>query len=263
MNKSSHPIHAAMLALSREELRGVEHPSTGRILAYHRGELTAVEAAALTEHLSLCETCAEAALDAAEFFAEDDEEDAAPAELEAAWQKFRAASVPTAAPEISLPPPQRLPPPAQPQRSFLRSVAFAYGVAAVFAALSVGLTLFKVSPKARPEVNAGFFDLTPAGADRGETPPTTPIRFASPGSSALVLLNPAVVPSSQGYGVRIRQADGVEVWKSEDLVLQASGVFRLSLPAGAFPVGRYALELYGITHGRETPLGTYWIAIEK
>jgi hypothetical protein len=253
-----------MLALAREELRGAEHPSTSRLIAYYRGEIPPPEAAVIAEHLSLCEECTSIALDVAEFFADDDEEEeATPADLEASWQELRAAA-PRAlerrpAPVSALTPPRTIP-----RRSIVRSLAFAYGVAAAFAAVSIGLVLFHGrSPAPRPQVNAGLYDLTSSGSERGEGAQVTLIRFQSSGASALLILNPAVVANSARYGVRIRRADRAVVWRSEDLELQAPGAFHLSLTAGALPSGRYAVELYGITEGRERLLGIYWIEIEK
>ncbi|HTG35660.1 MAG TPA: zf-HC2 domain-containing protein [Thermoanaerobaculia bacterium] len=258
MRRSDQPIHAAMVALTREELGNVEHPSASRLIAYHRGEIPPAEVAAIREHLSLCKECTALVLDAVEFFADDEE--AAPADLEASWQEFRAATRAEERP----PSPVLYPPTSIPHRSFVRSRAFAYGAVAIFAAISVGLFLFKeTSPPPRPQVNVGLYDLTSSGPERGVGAQATPIRFQTPGGSALLILNPAVVVNSARYGVRIHRADGAVVWRSEDLLLQAPGGFHLSLPAGALPLGSYSLELYGITGGREKLLGTYRIVIEK
>jgi hypothetical protein len=269
LSRPGNSIREAMAALAHEELRGAKHPATSQFIAYYRGEIPSAEAAAIREHLSLCDDCSALVLDAAEFFAdEDEEEEAAEAttpsdDVEAAWEELRAlvsgAKTPPSPPTLILPPP-----PSIPQRSLVRSLAFAYGVAAVFAALSVGLFLFKgTSPPQQPQVNAGFYDLTSSHSERGEGPLPTPVRFRSPDDSAHLILNPEVVADSARYGVRIRDADGGIIWRSEALELQASGVFHLSLPARAFPPGRYSLELYGIKEDRETLLGIYRIAIEK
>jgi hypothetical protein len=146
----------------------------------------------------------------------------------------------------------------------LQSLSFAYGLAATFALVSLCLLLFhEWSPAPRPQVNAGLYDLTPTGSERGFVAPPSPIRFRSRDDSALLILNPAVVANAARYGVRIRRAEGAVLWRSEGLELQAPGAFRLTLPARALPPGRYSLELYGITGGREKPLGTYRIAIER
>jgi putative zinc finger protein len=263
LSRSGPSLREAMAALAREELRGAEHPSTSRLIAYHRGELPPAEEATVMEHLSLCEECAALVLDAAEFFADDDEEEATPADLEASWQELRAET-----PRAEERPPSRVPalspPPSIPRRSLVRSLAFAYGLAATFAAVSVGLILFHGrSPAPRPQANAGLYDLTSSNSERGEGTQPTRIRFRSPDASALLILNPAVVPNSSRYGVRIHRTDGAVVWRSEDLELQTLGAFHLSLPAGALPPGRYSLDLYGITEGRERLLGTYRIEIEK
>jgi hypothetical protein len=247
-----------MIALTREELHSAEHPSTSQLIAYHRGEIPPEEVPAIREHLSLCKECTALVLDAAEFFANDEE--AAPADLEASWQEFRAATRAEERP----PSPVLYPPTSIPHRSFVRSRVFAYGAVATFAVISVGLVFFKeMSPSPRPQVNVGLYDLTSSGSERGEEARATPIRFQTPSGSALLILNPAIVANSARYGVRIHRADGAVVWWSEDLVLQAPGGFHLSLPAGALSLGPYSLELYGITEGREKLLGTYRIVIEQ
>lgn len=251
-----------MAALAREELRGAEHPSTSRLLAYQRGEGTPAEVAAVREHLSLCEECSAVVLDAAEFFAEEDEEEEdSPAELEREWQELRRL-VPDAhhppAPAAVLP----LPAAAPSRPPLWRSLGFAYGLAASFAAVSLGLGFFRAFPAPVPQANAGLYDLTSSGQDRSERAEATPmaIRFASP---SVLLLNPEEVPDSERYGVRVRRGDGTVAWESESFVPQRSGAFHLGLPAGALKAGEYSLQLYGISEGRETPLGTYSIRIEE
>lgn len=257
MSRSSQPIREAMAALAREELRGATHPQPRRLAAYQRGELPPAEAAAIAEHLSLCSACTAIVLDAAEFFATGDEEETAAADQEESWRELQAARAKTAATAPT-------PPRPIPRRSLFRSLGFAYGLAAVFAAVSVGLIVFRgTPPPPQPQVNPGLYDLAPSGAARGEEARPKPIHFQTPGGSALLILNPAVIPSSARYGVRIRRMDGPVVWRSEDLVPQASGSFHLSLPAGALPPGRYELELYGGTEGRETALGAYRIEIGR
>lgn len=271
MSKSHNSIHDAMIALTREELRSAEHLSTSRLIAYHRGEIPPTETTAITEHLSLCKQCSSLMLDVAEFFAEEEEdeedEDATPPNLEPAWQELRGVMSGAKQRRPPSPVPVLSPPPAAPpQRSVVRSLAFAYGVAATCVAVSVGLVVFRETTPPRPQVNTGLYDLRPSGSDRAAATDATPIRFRTPGDSALLILNPEGTPDSARYGVRIRRTngttDGAIVWQSEDLVLQAPGGFHLSLPADALPPGRYSLKLYGITQSRETPLGTYPIAIE-
>jgi hypothetical protein len=262
MNRSGNPLLDAMSALAREELKGTEHPSTANLLAYQRGEISPPQAAAIREHLSLCEACAALVLDAAHFFGDEEEEkEATPADLEAAWQELRATSHPT---EQRLPSPAPALTPLPPRRrSLLRSPALAYALAAVFAGLSLGLLFFRgASPPPRPQANVELYDLTP-NAERGEAAEVKSIRFQSPEGSALLILNPSIQESSPRHGVRIRREDRVVVWRSEDLVPQAQGGFHVSLPAGALRPGRYSLELYGIAGSGETSLGTYQILIER
>lgn len=262
MSRPGPNLRETMAALAHEALRGTEHPSTNQLIAYQRGELPAVEVAAIREHLSLCEECAALVLEAAEFFADEEEEEANPADLEAAWEELRAA-IPGKKERPPSPLPVPPPPPIQ-RHSLLRSLSFAYGLAAIFALASIGLLLFhEWRPALRPQVNAGLYDLTPTGSERGFGAPPTLIRFRSRDDSALLILNPAVAANSARYGVRIRREDGAVLWRSEGLELLAPGAFHLTLPAGALPPGRYSLELYGITEVRQRPLGTYRIAIER
>jgi hypothetical protein len=255
-----------MISLAREELRGTEHLSPSRLIAYHRGEVPPTEATPITEHLSLCRECSALALEVAEFFADDDEEeDINPTDSEAAWQELQAVMSGAEQRPKAPSPVLSLSSFAPPHRSLLRSLAFAYSVAAACAAVSVGLILFReTTPHRSPQANTGLYDLTSSGSNRAEAADATPIRFRTPGDSALLILNPEGTLDSARYGVRIRDSKGAVVWRSEELVVQAPGGFHLSLPAGALPPGHYSLELYGTTERRETPLGTYpIIVIEK
>src|SRR6185295_5573971 len=88
-----HPIHVAMADLAREEVRGAEHPAPNRLVAYHRGELPASEAAAVVDHLSLCPECAALLLEAVRFLEDDEEEEEEDEakETEEAWRALQAA----------------------------------------------------------------------------------------------------------------------------------------------------------------------------
>lgn len=252
-----------MQALAREELAGAEHPPVSQLIARQRGTLAAGAAAAITEHLSLCGRCAALALEVADFLAagdEGEEDDTSAGDDEEAWRALRRAQL--------LSPAE--PPPAR-RRSPLASLAFAYGLAAAFAALSAALLL---APRPRPPrppaspispwVNPGLYDLAPASGERsGDAVPSVPIRFRSAGDAALLILNPAQAADAARYEVRIRRADGTLAWHSTELLRQPSGAFHLGLPAGALPAGRYVLELYGRTAGRpDVLLGTYRISID-
>jgi hypothetical protein len=252
-----------MTVLAREVLRGTEHPSTKHLIAYQRGRMPPAEEAAIREHLSLCQECTGLVLDAADFFADDQDEEATPADLEASWQRIcEAMRIPderSPAPALALGGPLRSP--------LLQSLAFAYALAATFAAVSVGLFVFAAGgkgPPLQPQANVRIYDLTSSNSQRGDETKLSSIRFRSPVDSALLILNPAQVPApSAQHGVRIRRGDAALVWQSEDLAPEPTGGFHLGLPAGALLPGKYHLELYEIAAGRETPLGNYSIAIEK
>lgn len=262
MIRSHNPVREAMASLAREELRGAEHLSTSRLIAYHRGEIPPAETPAITEHLSLCTECSALALEVAEFFADDDdEEDATPSAREAAWQELQTVM---SGPDRRPPAPAFLSPvAAPPRRSPIRSLALAYGLAATFAAVSVGLVFFREkapSPSLQPD--PGLYDLTSSGSMRtGETNAKL-IRFQAPDESAILILNPEGPLTSNRSRVRISDSAGAIVWES-DLTLQPTGGFHLSLPAGALASGRYSLDLNGLIEGRETSLGQYQIAIEE
>jgi hypothetical protein len=109
------------------------------------------------------------------------------------------------------------------------------------------------------------YDLAPADSQRAEPVEETEIRLPGPDGSAHLILNPSAmaVPAPPRYGVRFRGADGDVVWQNEALLPQKLGIFRLGLPAGALPPGRYTIELYGLRDGREEPLGTYRIVLRE
>jgi len=268
LDKPKSSLREAVKTLANEEMHGAEHPSTSSLLAYHRGETSPGEAATIREHLSLCTECAAVVLDATDFFSDDEEdEDYGSADLDGSWEKLRkdlgkgTNSPPSRPPVLPLPL-------APPKRPLFRSLGFAYSLAAAFAALSISLIVLRGStppPKLQtiPQTNVGLYDLTSATVERGEGAGAKVIQFRSPGDSAFLILNPALESPLPRHGVRIRRADGMVAWRSEDLVPQDSGGFHLSLPAGALPAGIYSIELYGIGKGREIPLGTYPIVIEK
>jgi hypothetical protein len=246
-----------MQALAREELGGAEHPSASKLIARHRGALPAAAAAAITEHLSLCSACTALALDVAELFGGDeDEEEPAPGEVEAVWRQLHTAQRKA----------ETVPPARPPRRPWFRSLAFAYGLAASFAAAGIAVLLLRplTGPPPRPQANAGLYDLAPAAGERGQASRPAAIRFRTHRDSALLILNPAVVAEAPQAVLRIRRADGVEVWRLDGLDRQPNGAFHLGLPAGALAPGSYSLELYGTgATGAPGPLlGTYWITLE-
>lgn len=257
-SRSDQTLREAMQALAREELAGAEHPSASRLIARHRGTLPAAAVAAITEHLSLCSACTAMALDVAELFGggEEDEEEPAPGRDEAAWRQFQTARrTAEAAPAAR-----------RPRRPWFRSLAFAYGLAATFAAASVAVLLLRplAGSAPRPQANAGLYDLAPAAGERGQASPPTAIRFRTQRDSALLVLNPAVVAEAPQAVLRIRRADGVLVWRLDGLDRQPDGAFHLGLPAGALVPGSYSLELYGTAAGGAPGilLGTYRIMLE-
>ena len=168
-----------MTVLAREVLRGTEHPSTKHLIAYQRGRMPPAEEAAIREHLSLCQECTGLVLDAADFFADDQDEEATPADLEASWQRIC---------EAMRIPDERSPAPALapggPLRSpLLQSLAFAYALAATFAAVSVGLFVFAAGgkgPPLQPQANVRIYDLTSSNSQRGDETKLSSIRFRSP-----------------------------------------------------------------------------------
>jgi hypothetical protein len=243
-------FHRAVAQLAREELRDGEHVPMERLVAHHRGELTAPEASAVAGHLALCGDCTQRLLDAAEFLA-DDEEDTEAEEAEASRRPLQTSQ----AGGLSGRPPLL---------SLSRSLGFAYGLAAVFAMLALGLALFSrgAGGPPAPRPNEPAFDLASVESQRGEVEETT-VPLSTPDSSAYLILNPPAPPTARRHGVRFRRTDGRVAWQDESFVPQALGTFRLRLPAGALPPGSYTIELYGLRNGREEPLGTFRIALRE
>jgi hypothetical protein len=248
LSGSDSSIYEALVPLAREALRDAVHPTTGRLLAYHCGEVSSEERAEIREHLSLCEECSALVLDAAKFFV-DDEPEGSSLHLEAEWQKLRA----------EMPGAEKFPW----WHSLVRSLTFAYCVAAIFATLSAGLVFFKRQNPLRPQINTGIYNLMPSGSERDRDVHVTPIRFSGPSDSALLILNTKAITDSTQIGVRIHRANGTIIWKSEGLVLQDPGCFHLTVSPGALQPGYYSLELYGLAGNKEQALGTFSITVES
>ncbi|HEY0781987.1 MAG TPA: zf-HC2 domain-containing protein [Thermoanaerobaculia bacterium] len=215
----------------------MDHPSPDRWLAYHRGELPAVEAAQLEQHLVRCRDCFDLAAGAASF-AEADAAPTAADEMETAalWRLLR---------------PQLEPLPAQPDN--VRAIAdfpslkrtfwprLPTSLAALFFVALVGSSAWNLSQLntiralQQPVLNAVIVEVPPIEKDAAPSEVTM-----TAGPQTLVLHPARRLPS---YRLVIRDAaSGKESSSYDGLQLDRDFALTLGLPAGLRP-GRYRMEL--------------------
>jgi hypothetical protein len=82
----------------------------------------------------------------------------------------------------------------------------------------------------------------------------------SSGSVALILAT-RTDPGWDSYRLRVLAADGVEVWRSDDLVLHDTGDFTILLPLGDLPTGELKLAVDGRRGDVISKLETFHLAI--
>ncbi len=276
VSKSTLSFGEALARVTEALPAGVAHPPIDRLIAYHRRELSDAEASALAEHLSLCADCTSELLDAAAFLDDSEAEEDDAAEAESLWRQmegtlrpFRPPAAERAEPEAPRPPVARFEDhrAAAAKRNrppVLRSLRFAYSLAAVFAALSVGLLGFVlrsgISGVPAFRLNEAIYDLAPSETERGEA--ATAIRYEGRDSVTLIL-NPAAEAKVAVYGVRFRDPAGRVIREATGLAPQKFGRFQLGVPRGALPDGTYQVELYGLAGDREVPLGIYRLSLSR
>lgn len=81
------------------------------------------------------------------------------------------------------------------------------------------------------------------------------------GADFLVVFAPETLEEFEDYGVAIRGADGVEVWRGSGLRLTGHGTLRLGIPAGFLAAGEYSIRFDGLRVGRTEVLGEHSLAV--
>lgn len=209
-----------------------EHPGPARLLAYHRGELPPEEAVAVQEHLAWCREDAALLLELVETF-EDEVEGEADEEEEAAWQRLR----PTLPVELQAASPS------------LSSSPWVWSLAASL--LVVGFTSGWAVVEhqrrlagERPRVNVPIQDVAPPASERAAAEAPLGVTLSPEEDRVLLILNPSTSPAPGRYRLRILDAEGQQVFATEDLEPTPFGNFTLELTRGFLDPGLYRIEIY-------------------
>ncbi len=261
MKKSSFPDSLRLLTQAVE--RSLEdHPEPEKLLAYHRGELSAEEAAEIEEHLTWCREDAALLLSIAAFSQEAIE---APSEEEtnSALERFRTRLSSERDPETSSAFWAKLP-------GFLpRPPTLAYGLAASLSVVVVVVTIWAVSTQqrlqdaSRPRPNVPIEDLNLWVGERSAPEAPDPVVLTPEADRVVLILNPSGRLTSQDYLVRLVDEGGRIVWDFTGLEPTAWGNFTLELSRDFLAPGVYLVELYGLSEGAERSLGRYAVEISQ
>lgn len=233
MKETSSDFRDTLLELIDTSPEPMDHPSSDRWIAYHRGELSADEEALLQEHLVRCRDCFDLSAGAA-VFVQPDEEPRADQEADTAalWRRLQPQLEPSrqGVREISAAPPRR------PSWRFRLPTALA---ASLFVAF-VGMTAWNVRLQSAlvalraPQANAPIFNVfagerLPAG--QALTVPTGPRMLVFHPDDGLPVYRLAIRDAATG-----RELSSAELRPDEDFALT------LYLPEGLRP-GQYRMEL--------------------
>lgn len=243
MRESSSDFRDTLLELIDTSPEPMDHPSSDRWLAYHRGELPDDEEARLQEHLVRCRDCFDLA-EAAAAFAQPDEEPGAGQEGETAalWRLLR--------PRLDPPPQNVREISAGPRRRPSWGSRLPTTLAATFFVAMVGLAAWNLRQQSAlealraPKPNAPIVDFS--AGERLSTLPGSAEKTLS-ASTGMLVFHPAdelpVYRLALHNAATDRELGSYELWPDEDLALT------LQLPEGLRP-GRYRLELSDGSGGR-------------
>ncbi len=207
------------------------HPEPDILLAYARGETAGDAKEAVQEHLAICKSCAHAVLDFRKFpeITAPRGEELSDREIDAEWLKLLGREPRLAKTGTGDGPPAK---PVQPWR-------LAYGLAACFLMLSVGLAAWNVSLRtqvadlSQPRVNVFVPLLTPASARAAENDIRIPahvkfVRFELPFADDEGL-------AYDSYRIAITDSDGRETFSNTEIEPGRSGDFSIELATWQLP----------------------------
>ena len=233
------------------------HPEVEVLVRFHHGRVPDHEADAIAEHLSLCSHCAELLLDLVNFEDVSFEDTASAGESHGAAEDSHVSedNVVNLAAEVEwrklqsrLDKEGRVDEPRAIPAARRRQVWLAYGVAAGFFAMAVGLGLWALTLRSAlttldaPQVNVQIVNLRPVGSLRSGDGVVATRSAALPGERIVVILNPSGLPSDIEHRVTLLR-DGQEIWQGEGLRPSESENFYVSLPRSLLTPGRYTLTL--------------------
>jgi hypothetical protein len=237
------PVRAAV-----SELKSglVGHPTPDELLDYHGDDLGPETRERVEDHLALCADCARTVLDLGSFPAVEPVREAdrlTSADIAAEWRRF-AAQLPAR-------------PRARPRR--FTAPVWAYALAAVFAAVAVGLGVWAwslagaVQRLSSPTASLHVADLVPLDAAvraEGRAPAVVAIPRGS--ERLVLLLNVTTAEPLAAVGVELFGPDGRRVFAQQDLPPTSDGAYALDLPAKSLAPGAYRIAL--IARGKTVAL---------
>ncbi len=223
---------------------GEEHPEASLLVAYHHGNLSAVEAEAVLDHVAICRNCGDLLLEL-DGFQESSQspavggpEQVSDLETERAWREVRDRLGETGGVDRSAGPS----PPPRVARG--RSVGFAlaalFSLAVIGLGLRVGSLETELANLREPQLNLAILNLRAEGSTRGDT--EVPAAGGNQGRF-VVILNPPSFPVERSHRVEILRAEGDLVWASDGLRPTAAGNFHLELSHRLLSPGEYRIRL--------------------
>lgn len=252
-----------------------EHPEASQLSAYHRQALTPADRVAVQDHLALCPECSGLMLDLADF-----DQLAASSEAQA-WQARQPAVWRSLQDEIATVEPDRVAIDLSPRRWWLLAALLVVVLGGlVWQTLQLGrarqdlvasrqqlvwaeqtiLQLEQTASEQEPQVFVPRIDLFPAGYQRSGAVDSL---LLVPRISTMVVLQLHLLDldETQRHRLRVSTAQGQQVWLSGVLPLTDAGTYRVGLPKGQLPSGRYRLELVGSETAGRT-LAHYEMVVE-
>lgn len=219
------------------------HPSPETLVSYHEQRLSGLEAEDVREHLVSCQDCTAELLGLADLLDGDGvsaADEISRADLDAAWQRQRERSLPTA-PVVPLPD-RRTGAPPSPRHSWVPAVSLGLAAALAFVVVAQWRTIERLK---QPRANPPLVNLVPADSLRAGTPEVSELRFPEGAEWAWVILNPSQEPNSSAFDASIlAAASGETILRLEDLRSTEAGNFRLEIPRAALKPGDYRILLF-------------------
>lgn len=255
MSDGERDLRTAVRDLAAALERGVgDHPAPEELLDFVAGDLSEVDRERIEEHLALCRGCARTALELA------GSPEAEPAEagelmtdreLEAEWQRFRAAVAPVRSAGRSSAP-------SWPAWALAASLLVAVGALAVWA----GRLREEVRTLSEPRADVAVVDLVPR--DTVVRAPEDAEAAALPAwADRLVLILNLVEPTAATeFQIEIAAADGRVVWSTRGVRRSADGTFAVEVPRRFLPAGILRIRLSSLHGTTAEPVAEYAVRLE-
>lgn len=254
-------------AFFRDERQEEDHPEGERLVAYHERRLSPEEQEEMRQHLAACPDCAAQLLELAALLESEAPPGPAmlPAEIEAAWERFAVGTKATVSP--AAPEPFRSKRPAGGDRSYRSSSRWAWGLAAVLAVTTAGLSALALhqgrllkDQDNLPMVSLLFEDTARNGSGEPEV-----LTFRPNDLRGTILLQPPEAQSDSTYVLDFENEDGRVLSSRRVTQREIEGTsdqnVRLEVSRSSLPPGRYSLVLRGGPPEKPKELARYDLVI--